>query len=74
MINWDVVIENTKREADDYAKGKPGEYSHHYSGYFAGKMKDAAERESLRSIVQQLEKSKDKNVPTETAVTLDSFI
>jgi hypothetical protein len=82
-INWDIVNEITHREADAYALKLVAAtsdslmYSPAYNGYFAGKMKDAAERESLRIIVARLEKAKDSDKVVEkelVAPNVDDFI
>ena len=70
-INWDVVNENAKKEADDYAskyQKDSEQYAIAFSGYFAGRLKCAAERESLRQIVFRLEKSKDSNPETKAMI------
>jgi hypothetical protein len=68
-MNWDIVAEITKREATEYANSKSNGnqllWLAIYSAYFAGKMKDAAERESLRVIASH------KSAPT---LNLDDLV
>ena len=53
-INWGFIQEVAKSKAETYAKAYPTRTL--IDAYFAGYMLNAAERESLRVIVEELQK------------------
>lgn len=58
-INWDVVAEQAKRKAEEYAKRYEGNsFVAAYNGFFQGYMENAGEREGLRVINARLESEK----------------
>lgn len=61
-INWDIVHELGKKEAEAYANARGYEagsvhWTNQYNAFFHGYLKNAGERESLRVINERLEKN-----------------